>query len=283
MTEAQRAPPVPEPQPQPRIDFERREPAEPARAAAREPAQPGAEHLELLFEPVIELSTGSTMHYRALMDLTDEHGNAVRHAELMRKAEDGGMRAALDAHLVKLVTPVLHRLRGRNPGMRVFVPLGRPTLESREECEHIAAGLSRDVDVAGGLVFEIDFRELGALDDAGIGNLARLARLGVTLSLANVQVHGLDLASLRQLGVRYVSLPPHAVDAGAGPSPAAREFLQYARAMHFQIVIANIMTAQQAAAATKYGRFAYGGFFAPPRKVRADAGATGAQRGVSAA
>lgn len=264
--------------PQPRIDFERKMPP-----SAAETEQAGADHLELLLEPVIELSTGSTMHYRAIMDLTDEQGHALRHAELMRKAEEGGMRAALDAHLVKLVTPVVRRLRGRNPGTRVFVPLGRSTLESLAESERIVTALSRETDVAGGLIFEIEFRDLGALDDTGIAMLARLARVGVTMSLANVQVHGLDLASLRQLGVRFLSLPPHAVDAGAGPSPAASEFLQYARAMHFQVVISNIVTPQQATAATKFGRFGYGAFFAPPRKVRADAGVTANARGISAA
>ena len=56
-----------------------------------------AEHLDLLLEPVIELSSGSTSHYRALINLTNGRGEVVRHAELMQKADQGGMRAALDA------------------------------------------------------------------------------------------------------------------------------------------------------------------------------------------
>ena len=88
----------------------------------------GGEHLELLLEPVIELASGATAHYRALLDLTDEQGRAVRHGELMHKADQGGMRPALDAHMVKLVAPVLRRLRSRNPGLRAFVPLGISTL-----------------------------------------------------------------------------------------------------------------------------------------------------------
>ena len=34
---------------------------------------------------------------------------------------------------------------------------------------------------------------------------------------------------LRQLGVRFLSFPPQAADTGLGPSPAWREFVQYAR------------------------------------------------------
>lgn len=261
-----------------------REPAEavsvpaatPVPAAAPPPPRPTTEHLELLLEPVIELATGNTAHYRALLDLTDDHGHVVRHAELMEKADRGGMRPVLDAHMVKLVAPVLRRLRVKNPGLRAFVPIGIATLASREETARIAASLERGADIAGGIVFEFKHRELGALDTAGIENLARLGRLGATMALSQVQVAGLDLASLRHLGVRFLSFPPNAADGGSGPTPAWREFVQYARAMQFQIVVADIATPQQATAANQIGRFGYGSFFAPPRKVRPDAGANAA-------
>ena len=260
-------------------------PRAPAAEMPKAAAQAGSEHLELLLEPVIELATGITSHYRALLNLTDDQGHAVPHAELMQKADQGGMRPALDAHVVKLVAPVLRRLRLKNPGLRVFVPIGLSTLGSFEEAQRILSSLERDVDVAGGMVFEFAHRDLGSLDDAGIQNLARLGRLGATLGLSQVQVAGLDLASLRQLGVRFLTFPPHAVDAGFGPSAAWREFVQYARAMQFQVVVSDIVTAQQASVAGKFGRFGFGSFFAPPRKVRADAGvgASAATRNASAA
>ena len=261
---------------------------EPALAAAVSQTALGTpraagEHLELLLEPVIELPTGATSHYRALLDLTDEQGHIVRHSELMQKADQGGMRPALDAHMVKLVAPVLRRLRGRNPGMRAFVPLGISTLGSRDDTSRVVSNLERDVDVAGGIVFEFDHRALGQLDAFGIENLARLARLGATMALSNVQVAGLDLASLRQLGVRFLSFPPQAVDSGQGPSPAWREFAQYARAMQFQVIVSDIATPQQAGAANQIGRFGYGPFFAPPRKVRAEAGVSAGLRSANAA
>jgi EAL domain-containing protein (putative c-di-GMP-specific phosphodiesterase class I) len=259
------------------------QPAAQRPVSAPPPPAPGAERLELSLQPVIELATGSTAHYRALLDLTDEQGHAVRHAELMHKADQGGMRPALDAHMVRVLAPVLRRLRLKNPSLRVFVPIGIATLSSPEDCGRIVASLERDVDVAGGMVFEFGHRELGMLDDSGIASLARLGRLGATLALSQVQVGGLDLAALRQLGVRYLSFPPHAGDAGFGPSAAWREFIQHARAMQFQVVVADIVTPQQATAAGKFGRFGYGAFFAPPRKVRADAGVAQSARAASAA
>jgi EAL domain-containing protein (putative c-di-GMP-specific phosphodiesterase class I) len=97
-------------------------------------------------------------------------------------------------------------------------------------------------------------------------------RTSATLALREVYLGGLDLAALRQLGVRFLNFPPHAVDSGSGPSEAWREFVQYARAMQIQLIVGDISTPQQAAAASKCARFGHGPFFAPPRKVRRDAG-----------
>ena len=236
------------------------------------------EHLDLLLEPVIELSSGSTVHYRAEVNLANGRDEVVSHAELMEKADAGGMRPALDAHLVKMVAPVLRRLRLRNPGLRIFVPLGKATLGSRSEADTILTLLLQDADVASGMVFEFGQKDLGNLDPVGIDNLARLGRLGATLALRDVYLGGLDLTALRQLGVRFLNFPPHAVDAGNGPSEVWREFVQHARAMQIQLIIGDIKTSQQASSATKSARFGHGAFFAPPRKVRRDAGIAAAPR-----
>lgn len=243
-----------------------------ASAATETKAAKPAEKLGLLLEPVVELATGSTSHYRALVNLGDGRGKLVGHDELMKKADQGGMRAALDLRMVKMVAPVLRRLRNRNPGLRIFVPVGRATLASREEADRLLALLERDADVAGGMVFEFAQQDLGALTTAGIENLAKLARAGATLALREVYLGGLDLAALRQLGVRFLSFPPHAVDAGSGPSATWSDFTRQARSLQMQVVVADVKTAQQASAVSRYARFAYGAFFAPPRKVRAGAG-----------
>ncbi|MCB1376903.1 MAG: EAL domain-containing protein [Alphaproteobacteria bacterium] len=253
--------------------------APPVQAAAKS----NAERIDLLLEPVIELSTGNTLNYRAQLNLTGSGDTSVEHDDLMRKADQGGMRPALDAHALKLVAPVLRRLRLRNPGLRVFVPLGAGTLASAAAVATLEEVLRREADVASGIVFEMNQDTLASLDGEGIANLARLGRQGATMALANVYVAGLDLAALRQLGVKFLSIGAAAFDAGFGMSPAWRDFTQYARAMQFQILACGITTAQQAAAATQIARFGCGMFFAPPRKVKGDAGAAPARRHAQAA
>ena len=254
------------------ISPQRQRPDAAAPQPKAKPANDGREQLTLLLEPVVELASGATSHYRALVGLDDGHCHMVDHGALMAKAEQGGMRAALDLRMVKMVAPVLRRLRLRNPGLRIFLPVGRATLSSAGEAGRLLALLQKDADVAQAMVFEFAQQDLGSLDAAGIENLARLARAGTTLALREVYLGGLDLAALRQLGVRYLSFPPHAVDAGSGPSQAWNDFAGQARTLQIQVLVDEVKTAQQASAVSRVARYGSGPFFAPPRKVRPDAG-----------
>ena len=244
---------------------------EPARAVA--PAEStGTDQLDLYLQPVVELSIGSTAHYRASLSLSNARGEMVEHAELVTQADRGGMRPALDAHLVRLCAGVMRRLQLRNPGQRIFVPLGKATLAAHAEADDILSLLLSDPELTSGLVFEFGQQDLGSLTAAGVETLARLGRAGATLALRDVYLGGLDLVALRQLGVRFLDFPPHAVDAGSGPSEAWRDFEHRARALQVQVVVGDIKTPQQASSASKCARFGHGPFFAPPRKVRRDAG-----------
>jgi EAL domain-containing protein (putative c-di-GMP-specific phosphodiesterase class I) len=246
-------------------------PATPAAAAAAppSPAEPpaGRDELTLWLEPVIELASGNTSHYRAQIGLTDGAGKTVSHDDVTQKADQGGLRPSLDARLVKMVIPVLRRLRMRNPGLRVFVPVGRDTLAAREDVVRILSLLRRDGDLTDGIVFDLAQQDLGRLDAGGIENLARLGRSGAMLSVSSADPGGLDLTALRKLGVNYLSF---AADAGSGSAWSG--LAKTARVLNIDIVIAAIRTQQQAAAAAKLGRYGHGPHFAPPRKVRADAG-----------
>lgn len=241
-----------------------------AKPAAARPQQ--QESLSLQLEPVIDLAAGSTSHYRALLSLSGGEGSGVPYDQLIQKADQGGMRPALDVRLVRLVAPVLRRLRAKNPGLRVFVPIGRTTLGAREEAGRLMAILQRDSDVASGMVFEFTQSDLGRLEGPGIETLARLARSGAMLGLRDVSADGLDLGSLRQLGVRYITFPPGVLDGGQLGSAAWNDFVRHAQALQIQLVVGSIKSPQQATAANKFARFGFGPFFAPPRRVRADAG-----------
>ena len=230
------------------------------------------ERLELSLEPVVELANDQTAHYRAQLSLVEGPGREVPHAVLMAKAETGGFRPAIDFVMLKQTLPVLRRLRAKNPRLRIFVPLGLSSLNGAADLDRLVILMEEAADVAVAIVLEIEHRNLGSLSAAGIDGLARLARLGVTMSLTGVSTAGLDLAALRQLGVRFLDIEATSFENGNGLSPAWLQFSQFARAMQFQIVAGGVTTAAQAAAAGQMARFASGSFFAPPRRVKSDAG-----------
>lgn len=247
------------------------------------PRKPASEQLELLLEPVVEIAIGMTAHYRAQLHMMNETVGEVAHAELMAKAEKGGMRPPLDLHMLKKVIPVLRRLRARHPARSIFVPLGSSTLTSNDDLDAVLRLLEVNPDVTAGLVFEFAHAQLASLTGDGIEGLARVARLGAQMALSHVTIVGLDLDSLRQLGVRYLDVDGGSMDAGFGIAPTWFEFAELARSMQFQIVAGGVVTSTHAAAAAQIARYGHGPFFAPPRKVRANvAGAPVQQRSQAA-
>jgi|GEM_PF-1866389 len=239
--------------------------------AARKQSAPAQERLDLLLEPVVELATGATAHYRARVNMVSQSGGEVLHEEMMRQADAGGMRAALDVHVARLAFPVLRRLRNKHPAMCLLLPLGAATLKTEQDISRLLQVMD-DMETARGIVFDIAQGDLAGLDGSGIAGLARLGRLGVRMALSKVSVTGLDLASLRQLGVRFLDIDAKGLSARAESAPAWIEFAQFARAMQFQMIGGGIESASQADNASRVARFGYGPYFAPPRRVRADAG-----------
>ena len=246
---------------------------------AQAPAVAAHERLDFLLEPVVELSTGATAHYRARVHMVSQQGGEVPHEEMMREANAGGMRAALDIHVARLALPVLRRLRNKHPAMCLLLPLGAATLRTEQDVARLIQAMDDGTDAARGIVFDIAHDDLAGLDAAGIEGLARLGRLGTKMALSRVSIAGLDLASLRQLGVRFLDIDAAGLNARLETAPAWAEFSQFARAMQFQMIGGGIESADQAETASHIARFGYGPYFAPPRRVRADAGqANGARR-----
>ena len=243
--------------------------APPANQVAPEPAR---ERLDLLLEPVVELSSGKTEHYRALAQMTGGPGGPVDHGILMAKADEGGLRGALDLHLMRLALPVLRRLRQRHPNLRMVVPVGRPTLENTGDMARLVRAIDAERDVVAGLVLAIDQDDLALLSPSGIENVAVLGHSGLTFCLMAAAPSGIDLASLHQIGIRFIDVSASSLGSGYHLSPEWSEFAIHARAMQMQVIAGSVTSGAQAELAVQGCRYAYGPAYAPPRKVRTDAG-----------
>ncbi len=229
------------------------------------------DHLSFLLEPVVELASNATEHYRARFAMATMNGNEIPYSRLIANAERGGLRAGLDLHVISQALPLLAKLRHKHPNMKLFIPVGSATLTDEAILDKIIATLDEAGNTAYGIVFEFPHEALGKLDEDGVTGLAKLARKGIAMGLTNVSIAGLDLASLRHLGVRFIGVEASSVESGYGIAATWQEFVQVARGLQFQIMLTDVVTPAQAASATQIARLAAGPFFAPARRVKFNA------------
>jgi EAL domain-containing protein (putative c-di-GMP-specific phosphodiesterase class I) len=236
------------------------------------PPTSSRDHLNFLLQPVIDLTTNETAHYRARFNMTAVNGNEIEFEKLIVNADRGGLRAGLDVHVINQALPLLRRLRVKNPGMKMFVPVGAATLMSNVSLNIITTALEESGDVASGIVFELSHDALGKLNETGIAGLAKVARMGATLALAEASVAGLDLGSLNKLGFKFIGINVSSVESGYGIASTWNEFAQVARGLQFQIMLTDINNPVQAAASAQIARLVTGPYFAPPRRVKFNVG-----------
>ncbi len=234
------------------------------------------EHFNFLLEPIIDLTTNRTAHYRVRFSITAANGIEIDYSKLTLNADRGELRPTLDVHVINQAIPLLRRLRARHPAMRMFIPLGAATLVSENTIALVTQMLSEADNVAQGMVFELTHDALAGLNEAGIAGLAAIARIGATLALTGASIAGLDLAALRQLGVKFIGIEARSIEPGFGVTQTWLDFAEVARGMQFQILLTNVENSAQAASASQIARLVAGHFFAPPRRVKTNAGVTAA-------
>ena len=237
---------------------------------------PAREHFNFLLEPVIDLTTNRTAHYRVRFSITAANGIEIDYSKLTLNADRGELRPTLDLHVINQAIPLLRRLRAKHPAMRMFIPMGAATLVSGNTIALVTQMLSEADNVAQGVVFELTHDALAGLNEAGIAGLAAIARMGATLALTEASIAGLDLQSLRHLGVKFIGIEARSIEPGFAMTQTWLDFVQVARSLHFQVLLTNVEDSAQAASASQIARLVAGHFFAPPRRVKINAGLSAA-------
>ena len=233
---------------------------------------PVREHFNFLLEPIIDLTTNRTAHYRVRFSITAANGIEIDYSKLTLNADRGELRPTLDVHVINQAIPLLRRLRAKHPAMRMFIPMGAATLVSEHTIAMVTQMLSEADNVAQGVVFELTHESLAGLSEAGISGLAAIARMGATLALTEASIAGLDLPALRHLGVKFIGVEARSIEPGFSTTQSWLDFVQVARGMNFQLLMTNVENSAQAATASQIARLVAGHYFAPPRRVKINAG-----------
>lgn len=226
------------------------------------------EALNLALEPIVDLYTSNTAHYRMVLGMINDQGQEVAHDVFVHHAERMGLRDQLDQHLVEQTLALLAQLRQRDPALCIFVPVAAVTLANAGAVQNILAHIHAAPGVAQGVVLDIGHSVLASLSDASLEGLATLARAGVALSLSQASISGVDLGSLNRLNMRYVSLAASSVGVGGMVTPGLPGFVQSARALRIQIIISQVGDPRHVAGLSRIARYASGPAFAIPRKLK---------------
>jgi cyclic-di-GMP phosphodiesterase, flagellum assembly factor TipF len=227
-----------------------------------------AEALQLSLEPVVDLYTSNTAHYRMILGMTNAAGHDVPQDVFLHHAERAGQRAKLDLFVVQQTLGLLEQLQMRDPGICVFVPVGASTLASPRAIGDILIELGHNAQLGKGVVIDIPHAVLASLPDASLEGLASLARSGVVMSLSQASVPGIELSSLNRLNVRFVSLAAGTVGIGVQVAAGLAGFVQSARALRINVVISNLLDARNVQGLSRIVRYASGPAFALPRKLK---------------
>lgn len=239
-------------------------------AAAPAPAPRLTDRLTLSLEPIIDLYTMQTAHYRMIVSMLNDQGQDVPPETFLLHASHTGERPEVDLFVVRETLSLLGTLRQRDPNLCIITSLGAETLSDPDILRAIIAEMLERRDVSSGLVIEISHMVLAKLPEQALEGLATLARAGVPLALASSTIAGADLGALSKLNMRYVSLAVTAVGAGPASATALGGFVQAARALRIQIIITQVSEARQMQEISRTVRFAAGPCYANPRRLKRD-------------
>ncbi len=232
---------------------------------------PFGERLNLSLEPIVDLYSSQTAHYRLVASMLNDRGQEVPPEMFAHHVAQMGQRPLLDTFIVRETIPILSQLRNRDPNLCVLVPIGAATLADQAYVQTILAYLDSDLDASAGLVLDINHAVLASLPDASLEGLATLARAGVTLALSQASITGIDLAALNKLNVRYVCLAAASLALGTKTPTAVSGFVQAARALRIQTVITQVTEPHLLADIMRSARLACGPAFAAPRRLKRSA------------
>jgi EAL domain-containing protein (putative c-di-GMP-specific phosphodiesterase class I) len=219
------------------------------------------DQLAISLEPIVDLATGKTAHYRIHLGPT----------QLIGQVDQFGKRPELDFLVLNEALTLLNRLRQRDPQIRLFMTLGEDTLASPDQMLQLLETLQHQQELGEALVFEIAHARLAALPAEALEGLGSLVRSNHVLALSNISTAGLDPSSLQGLNVRHVSIDVGTMDLRYGVPASYLGFAQLARISNVQVMLANVSDASSLAELRQVSRLGFGPAFAAPRRIRRDA------------
>lgn len=221
------------------------------------------EQLDFYLEPVVDLSSGRTAHYRASVMLRMADGMSFGMESVQAGADRAGVRPLLETLTLARALPALRRLKERGRGAMIFTPASSDSFASEDYLERVEEILEAGDGIADAVVLEMSEAALAELSPEGMQGVTRLSDRGVHFCLSGARSQGPDAATLASIGFRFVM-----VDAYLLARSDYEEFSQACVYAGIEIIAAHLDARDVLGQLRGQTSLGFGALFAPPRLVR---------------
>lgn len=235
------------------------------------PSETPTDQLDFYLEPMVDLSSGRTAHYRASIMLRMADGMRIGMESVQRGAERAGVRPLLETLTLARALPALRRLQERGRSAMIFAPASAASFASEDFLARVEEILDAGSQIAASIVLDVNEAALAELSEEGMQGVTRLAERGVNFCLSGASGYGPVPGTLATLGFRFVM-----VEADLLKGDGFNDFAQGCLDAGLEVVAAHVDTREQLSQLQGYTSLGFGTLFAPPRLVRDMRGHDGA-------
>jgi EAL domain-containing protein (putative c-di-GMP-specific phosphodiesterase class I) len=221
------------------------------------------EQLDFYLEPVVDLSSGRTAHYRASVMLRMADGMSFGMESVQAGADRAGVRPLLETLTLARALPALRRLKERGRGAMIFMPASAGSFASEDYLARVEEILEAGDGIAETVVLEMSEAALAELSSEGMQGVTRLADRGIHFCLSGARSQGPDPATLASIGFRFVMVETHLL--------CRSDYDAFAQACVYaglEIIAAHVGMRDALGQLRSQTSLGFGALFAPPRLVR---------------
>ncbi|WP_377776233.1 putative bifunctional diguanylate cyclase/phosphodiesterase [Corallincola platygyrae] len=164
------------------------------------------ERLQLVFQPIQEMSDGSTSHYEVLLRFQDESNRLVSAYPLIVAAEEGGYISRIDLFVIENAVQTLLGLPASQQHVSLSINLSGRSFADQRVMRQIEKILTASRVDCRRLIFEIT--ETAALNNLTLAceAIARLKALGCRFALDDFGVGFSSFHTLKELPVDFIKI-----------------------------------------------------------------------------
>jgi sensor c-di-GMP phosphodiesterase-like protein len=221
----------------------------------------------LLYQPVIDLNSGSCVGAEALIRWRRPHGDPISPAVFIAVAEKAGLIVQITAQVMEMIAEDSPRLFKAYPDAHVAINFSPNDLHSAQTEARLQALVHRAGAEAGNILVEVTERGL-MLPEKAKAVLVGLREKGFKVAIDDFGTGNSSLSYLATYDLDYLKIDKMFVDELGGSAPRSRlafHIIEMARTLSLEMIAEGVETAEQHQILREAGvQFAQGWLFAKP-------------------